>query len=188
VRSRDLDRLAILTAVVALHLLLAAGLWRYRQAERADSTPPGADLVMIIVEQRADERAQPLDAFTPRRAPLYLPAPSPITIPSPDDSEVQGRPDWDEAARLVAAKIAADPPQASAAKQPHRPSAKFGWDISKTRRWEPAPEGGTVVRLNDRCQIVFAPLPLGGCSLGKIEARGDLFDGMREALDSAERD
>jgi hypothetical protein len=33
--------------------------------------------------------------------------------------------------------------------------------------------------LSEHCQLLFNPLPVGGCAIGRIEARGDLFEEMR---------
>ncbi len=58
---------------------------------------------------------------------------------------------------------------------------RFGWDYAATHRIRALPTGGTQVMIDDHCAIVFAPLPFGGCVLGKIEANGDLFKHMDEA-------
>jgi hypothetical protein len=57
---------------------------------------------------------------------------------------------------------------------------QFGWDTSRTQRLRPTPQG-LVVMLNERCALVINPLLLaGGCALGHIPVRGDLFDHMRD--------
>jgi hypothetical protein len=53
----------------------------------------------------------------------------------------------------------------------------FGWDKSQTERVQALP-GAIRLRLGSRCEVVFAPLPVGGCSLEKIPARGDLLSEM----------
>ncbi len=37
--------------------------------------------------------------------------------------------------------------------------------------------------LNDRCAIVFAPFPIVGCLLGRVNTKGDLFRHMNDARD-----
>ncbi len=62
------------------------------------------------------------------------------------------------------------------------PTVKFGWDYAHTHRFEALSDGGSILSLNDRCAIVIKfPLILGGCKIGKIESRGDLFTHMDEA-------
>jgi hypothetical protein len=182
---RSSRRLAII-AVLVLHVLAGAGLWRYRRAESFVSRDLATAPIMLWPEAIEDEPERERSGYAPPRPPAYLAAPSTIDIPVPFDSEADLRPDWVESARRAAARIAAESPQREADRPGNGSAKPFEWDVSSTRRWEPAPEGGTVVRLSDRCQIVFAPLPIGGCALGKIEARGDLFDDMRTARDAAE--
>ena len=57
---------------------------------------------------------------------------------------------------------------------------RFGWDYAATHRIRELPTGGILVMINDHCAIVFAPLPFGGCALGKLEANGGLFKHMNE--------
>ena len=39
-----------------------------------------------------------------------------------------------------------------------------------------------LVWINDRCAVIFTPLPLAGCEIGKKPARGDLFEHMDDAV------
>ena len=62
----------------------------------------------------------------------------------------------------------------------------IAWDYAATHRVEALPGGVTVINLNDHCAIAFLwVLPIFGCSLGKIPARGDLFDHRQYAAESA---
>jgi hypothetical protein len=63
----------------------------------------------------------------------------------------------------------------------HKPKPEFGWDRSHTHRVQSIEGGGIVIALNDRCVLVLIPFPLGGCGIGKIPVRGDLFDHMHDA-------
>lgn len=63
---------------------------------------------------------------------------------------------------------------------PPLPRHRFGWDYAATHRIQELPTGGTEVMINDRCAIVFAPLPVLGCVLGRIETTGDLFEHMND--------
>ena len=185
-RPNDLRRPAVLAVVLVLHSLVAVGLWRYRRETARDPVPPARTVVSLFSEVAAREPLTVTFDPTSRALQPQLIAPSTLTDPSSVAGETPFTPDWIESGRGLAAAIASQPAEQGTAKPPERGAKPFGWDVSRTRRWEPAPEGGTVVRLNDRCQIVFSPLPIGGCSLGKIEARGDLFDGMRQSLDSSD--
>jgi hypothetical protein len=85
--------------------------------------------------------------------------------------------DWAKEAERVAAdpglNVGAEP--APAARQ------QFGWDYAQTHRIEPLQDGGLLVNLTDRCSIIVRfPMILGGCKIGRIEARADLFAHMRE--------
>jgi hypothetical protein len=40
------------------------------------------------------------------------------------------------------------------------------------------PGQGIRIRLNDHCDIFVSLIAMAGCSLGKIPAHGDLFDGL----------
>jgi hypothetical protein len=170
-----------------LHLLAGISLWSYRHVESRSPNALVTGPIMIFELDRPLAPPQADIVFSPLQNRPRLTAPSAISVPLPPEGETEAQPDWGESAKNVAARIAAQmsegggnpPPPASAPKQ-------FGWDSSRTKRWEQAPEGGTVVRLNDHCQIIFNPLPIGGCALGKIEPRGDLFEGMREHLDSSD--
>lgn len=85
--------------------------------------------------------------------------------------------DWAKEAERVAAdpglNIGAEP--APAARQ------QFVWDYAQTHRVEPLPDGGLIVNLSDRCSLIVRfPVLLGGCKIGKIDSRADLFAHMRE--------
>jgi hypothetical protein len=173
--------------VVALHLWVGAALWHHRRLESIQREDLTTVLVTLLPEHRDPVPAAKGFAFT--LAPEWLNLTTPPTLEQPlvSDPEEQARVDWDESARRVASTVAstmaAEVKRGKVADTPDRSPPQFAWDLSRTQRWELAPEGGTVVRLNDRCQIIFTPLPIGGCALGKIEARGDLFEDMKSARD-----
>jgi hypothetical protein len=61
---------------------------------------------------------------------------------------------------------------------------KFAWYYAGTHRFDTSGDL-PVIRLNDRCVVpigLMIPLPL--CRIGKIPARGDLFDHMRDVPDA----
>ena len=57
----------------------------------------------------------------------------------------------------------------------------FPWDHSHTHRIEGIEGGGILIHINEHCVLVFFPLPFGGCGIGKIPVRGDLFEHMHDA-------
>jgi hypothetical protein len=65
---------------------------------------------------------------------------------------------------------------------PDRPkSPEFGWDHAHIHRVQALEGGGTLIWLNDRCFIVVSlPNLFPMCGFGKIPARGDLFDHLRD--------
>lgn len=63
----------------------------------------------------------------------------------------------------------------------HKPKPEFGWDRTHTHRVQSIEGGGIVIALNDRCVLVLFPFPFGGCGIGKIPVRGDLFEHMHDA-------
>ena len=83
----------------------------------------------------------------------------------------------DEEARRLAAPFSHN---FEAAPRP-QPTPSFGWSRAHTQRIEPLKTGGTLLRLNDRCVLVFAGVLLPMCQIGKIPARGDLFEHMDDA-------
>ena len=58
---------------------------------------------------------------------------------------------------------------------------EFGWSVA-THRIAHLPGGGLAYNLNDHCQLVIFPMLFAGCSIGKIEANGDLFKYMHPPL------
>jgi hypothetical protein len=58
---------------------------------------------------------------------------------------------------------------------------RFGWDYAASHRIEFNPGGGLLINVSDRCAIAIVfPVVLGGCRIGKVEARGDLFAHMHD--------
>ncbi|HEX5458778.1 MAG TPA: hypothetical protein VFX20_02315 [Steroidobacteraceae bacterium] len=48
---------------------------------------------------------------------------------------------------------------------------------------EELPEGGLLIRLNDRCAVVLYVLPIPACKIGHIAPDGGLFDHMHDRRD-----
>jgi hypothetical protein len=109
----------------------------------------------------------------------------------PPTSEAPGAVDWGlEAEAAAGRQLAKDEEARRLAKafghefkdstQPPNHAKDFAWSRAHTHRIEPLEGGGTFIHLNDRCGIVFMVMVLPVCQLGKIEARGDLFEGLKD--------
>jgi len=94
--------------------------------------------------------------------------------------------DWAGEIETQAARSAAS--QAPSFKDfsfPHAPepasahATEFAWDRVHTHRVESLPGGGILVHLDDNCVLVFIPLPIAVCGIGKKPANGDLFKDMK---------
>lgn len=195
VRTRELsgERIAALLAVLGLHAVLILLLLHERQTYRFRSE---GSLVLIdlappsvrVAPYPPPSRATPASG-QPRQESTLLPAGE--ATPAAASPAVPAAIDWANEASVVAGASASKseprslsnglPPRLDLQmEKPHTPS-DFGWDAAHTRRIEALPEGGTLVRLNDRCALVVGlPLILPVCKLGKIPARGDLFKNMGE--------
>lgn len=195
---RALAFIAAVLAHVALVTLLMAPVRR-----NTDEPVDASRMVLVFIEPEA--RRAPSEPLRSGAPTLPLPAPAvtvepprldssaPITLPpesSPENAPAPPSIDWQQETRSAAArmaesleserrrkgKLAPDPRFARPVPRP-----EFGWDRSKTHRIEALPEGGTLIHLNDRCVIAISGLFFPMCALGKISARGDLFDHMGDA-------
>ncbi len=72
----------------------------------------------------------------------------------------------------------------SALRPPPPPPPEFGWAQYRIHRIEVIKGLGIVIHLSERCSLLIAGLMLlPGCTLNKIEARGDLFAHMHDPTD-----
>jgi len=191
-------RPAILALVVALHaaLLLMASRWQTHLELRSEES-----LVFLPLPARGVSAE---DASSPPSLPRKKPAPAHVTqlvvVPPPaEPPPAEHKPaivDWNAEAALTAkqrAQSAMAPPPRAFDKHAAGTdfdgglgpdvgnAAEFGWDHARTHRVEALEGGGSILWLSDRCFIVMAGLiPFPMCGIGKIPARGDLFDHMRD--------
>jgi hypothetical protein len=117
--------------------------------------------------------------------------------PEPESSSITPTPspDWRAEAQIAAndeleaeaRKRQQPPPLAphdfSAVKPGSSDDSKpqFGWNHARTHRVEELSGGGLLININDRCAVVviyFFALP--ACKIGKMPARGDLFEHMQD--------
>jgi hypothetical protein len=191
-------RLCVLVLVAAAHLgalLLIAALTRSQRLHLAAE----ADALLVVLLPPEPSRLPPRNPRQPFRvtnsprtpaapavpaagkAPATATATNAITIDWAAEATRAARvqAEEDELARRRAAALAA--PHDPAFDQAPRPP-EFHWDPVRANRVVPLAGGGTLIRLNDNCALIITVvIPLVGCSLGKIPARGDLFEHMRDA-------
>jgi hypothetical protein len=191
------SRAAILAFVAAIHIaILLMALQRMTrlrvvsEESRVFLLPPGRTSPPAATAQHTEARDRSVARHDTQR---LLSPPPPVAVDRPPASV-----DWAaeaEAAAKHQADLAATKPRASdqhgagtdfnggLGSDRERP-AEFGWDHSHTHRIETLTGGGMLVWLNDRCVIILFPLPFGGCGIGTIPVRGDLFGHMRDAQKS----
>jgi hypothetical protein len=198
--SSRLNRPTVLALVLALHaaVILLASRWLPTRVEyRKDDS-----LVFMALPDRVRAGA-PVSAPSsppPRKKPVAPHDTQLVTIPTPALPAAADKPDapidWSAEADLAVKQHAqlalATPPRAldkhgagadlnGGLGPDPKQKADFGWDYSHTHRVENIEGGGILIHISDRCVLVLFPLPFGGCSIGKIPARGDLLDHMHEA-------
>jgi hypothetical protein len=178
-------RLAIVLTLLAAHVL---GVLYFASLRTPvpDSSDYGFATTVFFLENSAQPHATrvtklpPRSSFAPPRTDRLPQRPSPPETPaqSARESTAPVAIDWAKEAERVAADpgliVGAEPAPAAARQQ-------FGWDYAHTHRVEPLPDGGLMVNLSDRCSIIVRfPMLLGGCKLGRLESRADLFAHMHE--------
>jgi hypothetical protein len=191
-------RLVIFTALLGVHGLAVFLLAMQRNA--GSHTPDDAFATTLFFVDRSEPRkparamrlrapspAKPVaKQATPQGAPLPetpVPATAPVAIDWAKEAEraaTHSIEAEEEARRRASGLIPGRGPNFGTTLA--RPAThEFGWDHAHIHRVEQIPDGGLIVNLNDRCAIVIKfPWLLGGCKLGKIEARGDLFSHMHD--------
>jgi hypothetical protein len=175
---------AIFLTLLAAHLLGVLYFASLR-GPISDSADEGFATTVFFVAPTAEHHATQVTNLLPRPtiAPTRTdglpqrPLRPELPAQSQEESTARGAIDWAKEAERVAADpgLNVGPEPAPAARQ------QFGWDYAHTHRLESLPEGGLLVNLSDQCSIVVKfPMILGGCRIGKIEGRGDLFAHMHD--------
>jgi hypothetical protein len=132
--------------------------------------PPDTQLIRVPIP------GQPASA-----APAPAPAPAPIDWSAEADSVVKQHAELAMAAPPRALDRHGAGADLNGGLGPDRPrKPEFGWDHSHTHRVESIEGGGIAIHMNDHCTLVLLPLPLVGCGIGKIPARGDLFEHLHD--------
>ena len=186
-------RFGLLMLVVGAHLSLAL-LWPATRLANTDSAGRSSTLV-LLTHPAAQKKVEPLP-------PLKLPPPSqahvpaqPERLPEPaSQSTPTPKIDWANAVQqAIADELAAQSTEQRKAQgftspNPALPTSpeirakpEFGWQRWRLHRIEAMSQGGFVVHLSERCVLVVSVLLLPACKIGKIPARGDLFEHMDDA-------
>jgi hypothetical protein len=194
-------RPAVLLFVAALHaaLLLLAAHWQTRLDLRREES-----LVFLPLPSHMQSAAETSPPALPPTLPRKKLSPPHdmqlVTVPPaaapPPVEQPPANIDWSAEAALTAkqrAELPAVPPPRALDKHgagmdldgglgPDQGNGpEFGWDHAHSHRVEALEGGGSILWINDRCFIVmagFIPFPM--CGIGKIPARSDLFDHMRD--------
>lgn len=179
-------RAAVSAVVIGLHFLVALLLLRER-ARHADDLAVDAPAItwLILPDSLPDDTQRAREAPVPdgRRTRSNLAESAISTVTGTDSGNAPLAVDWADAAERAAATAASEDSGRSVTDVPRRRVKPFAWNKAATERFSFPLSGGTAIRLGDHCEIVLLPLPVGGCALGKIEPRGDLFDGMERPVE-----
>jgi len=132
------------------------------------------------IEPTSPTSSPPVRAARPAQVSVVAPVAPPA---SEESATIAPGIDWHAQGSQAAARATAAPTTRNFDFPKHEPAPRekkpFGWDKTHTERVSSIPGGGILLRLSDNCAIGLAPLPFGGCALGKRKARGDLFDEMQ---------
>lgn len=190
-----MSRIALLIVAVLVHvgLLVIFSISRtaHRKTERDEET---LTVVLLADTLATKEPNRPVESTRKRYKSAKRKVPPDAAITAPSEVEAPPPPaiDWAEEAKLAASRQIDSLERsrnrgagrvAPGVKLEPRPEPKpeFGWSHAQTHRIERLPEGGTLIWINERCALVVNGGLLPICKLGKIQARGDLFEHMRDA-------
>ena len=174
--------------VGALHILIIELFILVPQRRQPDIDSDNAVSMLFFFATPAQQRpgriraAAAKPSLAPPRVASGAGADPALPITTTPEATAPVAVDWaKEAERAAARSIEAGENGHRSASIASSPTPQFGWDQAHIQRIEAIPDGGLVLNLNDRCAIVFKfPLLLGGCKIGELESRGDLFTHMRD--------
>jgi hypothetical protein len=189
--DRAAPRAIALLVVAGAHLAVIALLVASTQrAGRIAPVEPTVSTLVTLLPDRAAKTPRPTAPDTSDVEPVrVLPAPEQRAAPPlqpPVGSTVPSPPvDWQKEAELAARRfVAAEETrqrQLDALAQPVPGQAQEDKGRAKPFRWSntrriQVDKGIPVVLLNEHCLLVAFVIP--ACAVGRIEARGDLFENM----------
>jgi hypothetical protein len=177
-------RVAIFLTLLGAHVLGIFYIASLR-SPTADSSDNGFATTVFFLDDKVQRRATRITKI-PGRPPFALTPPDTRSLhsrapdtpaPSEQDPSAPVAIDWAKEAE----RVAADPGLNVGAAPAPVARQQFAWDYARTHRVESLPDGGLLVNLSDRCSLIIRfPMLLGGCKIGKIEGRADLFAHMGE--------
>jgi hypothetical protein len=183
---RDLHpvRAAIFLALLGAHVL---GVLYFASLRRPvpDGFDTGFATSVFFLEDAAQRHATQVTklparsrlAPTPTDRILQRPLAPGTPLQSEQETTAPVAIDWAKEAE----RVAADPGLNIGAAPAPAARPRFAWDYAHTHRFESLPDGGLLVNLSDRCSLIVRfPILLGGCRIGKLESRTDLFAHMHE--------
>jgi hypothetical protein len=164
---------------------------RWTRAERAE--PPALLVFLPGIESPpvAQSGRPKLNAAARSRQRATTRTPAEAAQPTANPAEVEpeaitpaAAPDWRQEAEIAAGhqlEAGERDRERPSPLAPHEfpeappPAREFQWDYAATHRVEGLPEGGFLININDRCVVVVLVMMMPLCRVGKIPARGDLF-------------
>jgi len=192
------NRFPALALVAAAHALAIALLLELTRAHSFSGAAEESLTLVEVLPARPRASTLPLTAApasAPSKRAAAPPGEAPIAPPRPpaadagsaaiawaaEGAEAAARVARDEDGRDGARKFGTPSPSPMFAPAPTRRPG-LAWNHARTHRVEALPGGVTVFNLNDHCAIALLwVVPFFGCQIGKIRARGDLFEHMRDA-------
>ncbi len=194
------SRAVVIVLVGAMHVLIFGLMCHGRTEQPAADEDGPAETTLVFFDLPTEKSHRDADrspAIALRhtritRATTSASSPNEPPPPSQSESTAPVAVDWASEAQVAAAhQIEAEDAarRAGTALAPDRyrletppvAAPRFDWDYAATHRIESLPGGGLVINLSDRCAITIVYLTiLGGCKIGEIEARGDLFSHMHD--------
>jgi hypothetical protein len=187
-------RTAALAVVAGAHALALT--WLLYITDTRQLRPDGDAASMLVVLLAPPAAARELPRASAAAAPgRGTELTRPGTAAAAPRASIAAPPiDWSAEAQAAAARAVGQaeeargraraftvPPTGAAFAPPAAHGAGISWNYAATHRVEAQPGGVTVIHLNDHCALAFViVLPFFGCAIGKIPARGDLFEHMHE--------
>jgi hypothetical protein len=189
---RAARHLPALACVLLAHVLVIFALFTLTYRHEPPRTGEAESLTWLLLPGAVTSPSVPRAPPGSNRVPSLRHTP-PGAKSQPAQGSPVPAPDWSADAAFAAEQEAgaielgrgqsrALMPRASALMRPPAPHAPpFHWDRAHTQRVEPLATGGTLVHLSERCALVlYFVIPMAGCALGEIPARGHLFDHMHD--------
>jgi hypothetical protein len=196
-------RKVVLVVVLAIHVGFFFLFAILRSPSQRSSEREALSIAFFLPLKETNTPSEPTQTRAtkpkyPKRVPRLAKSPGTTAAPqppAPSQAITQPAPDWRRELQIAAnnqlarSQAGRDEPSVLA---PHdfsgvKPGStddsrrEFGWDTSAIHRFEGFPGLG-VLQINERCAIAWMVIYIfPACKIGKMPARGNLFDQMKEA-------